>query len=231
MEIKRHNLVEITKLGRELALEQLKKSEYYNSNQVIARELIIEGIDLIQIPGIIRREGNEGIKDAVPVGFASPYLIEGSRLRIPSFVPIEEIQCIITPYEVIKYNSFLRRTPCLEALKACLKAVEKLGISLGVWGSAGLEMYTGLPYTHYKSDLDLLMTIGESGIVDKVYETISSFEVRFGCKIDVELDLPSGYGVKLKEMFLGTDEVLAKSLTDVKMFPRDSIIKLLGGKQ
>lgn len=229
MELKRHDLIEITRPGREWALEQLRQLDDYTVRQNIARELIIEGINSKQIPGIIRREENEGIKGAVPVGFTFPYLIEGRRLRIPAFIPEKEIEGIITPYEVINYSTDLSRSNCLQALNACINVIAEFDVKLGVWGSAGLEMYTGLPYTHDKSDLDLLIKIGESGIVDKVYETISSIEKKYSCKIDVELDLPSGYGVKLKEMFLGTDEVLGKGLTNVKMFPRDSIIKILGG--
>lgn len=230
MRLKRHNLIEITRSGREWALKQLRQSKDYTVRQDIAEELILEGINSRQIPGIIRREENEGIDGAVPVGFTSPYLIEGRRLRIPAFVPEKEIKRIVTPYEVINYSTDISRSNCLQALNACIKALSKFDVKLGVWGSAGLEMYTELPYTHNKSDLDLLMTVKESGVINKVYEAISSIEGNYDCKIDVELDLPSGYGVKLKEMFLGTSEVLGKGLYDVKMFPRESIIKLLGGK-
>lgn len=230
MEFKRHNLVEITRQGREWALEQISRSGNLTGNCGLAKKLIVEGINSIQIPGIIRREENEKIAGSISVGFASPYLLDGNRLRIPAFVPLNEITCIITPYEVIKHK-FICRTICLQALAACIKEFEKIDAKLGVWGSAGLEVCTGLPYTHSQSDLDLLITVGEQGCIREINECLGSIEKTYGCRIDAELDLPMEYGVKLKEMFLGTAEVLGKGLTDIKMFSRESIIKSLGGNK
>lgn len=188
----------------------------------------MEGIDSRQIPGIMRREENTGAAGSIPVGFASPYLIEGRRQRIAAFVPVGEIAGIITPYEVVQYkNSY--RTPCMQALEECRELARKLQLQLGVWGSTGLEVYTGLPYTHNRSDLDLLITDGDLAKIKIFYEAVGPFQQKYGCKIDVEIDLPTGYGVKLREIFLGTAEILGKSLNDVQLFPRDNILKMLGG--
>lgn len=230
MEFKRHNLVEITRQGREWALEHISLSGNLTGNYDLINQLIIEGINSIQIPGIIRREDNEIIAGAIPVGFASPYLLEGSRCRIPAFVPLTEIKSMLTPYEVIKYR-FICRTLCLQVLEVCIKEFERIDAKLGVWGSAGLEVSTGLPYTHNLSDLDLIITMGEQSSIQEINDRLDLIEKTYGCRIDAEIDLPLKYGVKLKEMFLGTAEVLGKGLTDIKMFSRESIIKLLGGNK
>jgi hypothetical protein len=52
---------------------------------------------------------------------------------------------------------------------------------------------------------------------------IESIEVHLDLRIDVELDLASGYGVHLKELFGQNHTVLGKSLIAVAMFPREQI--------
>jgi hypothetical protein len=45
-----------------------------------------------------------------------------------------------------------------------------------------------------------------------------------GLRIDVEIDLPNGYGVNLKELFGQGRTVLGKSLADVAMLSREQIL-------
>jgi len=230
MDFKRHNLVEITDRGREWAFWQIQKSKAYNNHQIEqVRELIVEGIQSRKIPGIIRRNEELPIERMIPVGFASPCLNNERRLRIPAFVPEEEIVKIITPYEVINMKN-TGRTECLLALDNCKKIAAENGIRLGVWGSACLEIYTGLPYTHPCSDLDLLVGPASYSNIKNFYLALESLRSRYACKIDPELDLPSGYGVKVMELFLETEDVLGKGLVDVKLIPKQEIWGLIGGE-
>jgi len=225
MEYKRHYLLEITENGREFAFERLKESITYLDNLEQIRKLVVEGYGSTKVPGIIRREENEGIKGTIPVGFSSPYLDEGRRLRIPAFIPEKEIIKIITPYEVIEH-SWSPRTKCLQALEEVKILAHDMGIKLGVWGSTGLEVYTAVPYTHDDSDLDLLICVNDFNILESFYQSINQVGRKYATKIDLELDLPTGYGVKAAEIFMETEEVLGKSVSDVKLISRKTVMGL-----
>jgi hypothetical protein len=51
-----------------------------------------------------------------------------------------------------------------------------------------------------------------------------AIETHFDLRIDVELDLPNGYGVHLKELFGVGHTVIGKSLADVALFPREELL-------
>lgn len=231
MKIKRHNLVEVSEAGRLWAYQQVKESGRYSHEALTTvRGILVEGFENRQIPGVMRREEGRTIDGAIPVGFASPFLPEGQRLRVAAFVPQQEIRAIITPYEVLNWANS-RRNGCLQALEECKEAAQELGVSLGVWGSAGLELFTGLTYTHNRSDLDLLMTVSSYPSIERFYSRLVGVGNRFGCRIDLELDLPNGYGVKAAELFMQTKDVLGKGISDVGLFPKEEITAMLGGEE
>ena len=225
MIIKRHNLLEITNMGRNKIFQQLKAFKQQYDFDLI-RELIVEGYDGIKVPGIIRREENTIIKGTIPVGFSSPFRYQDNRLRIPGFVPKEEIVKAVSPYEVIK-KEFVFRTKCLQALKEIVQLADEFKICLGVWGSSGLEIYSGLPYTDDNSDLDLLINPCEYGKLKEFYSDLKKIGEEYKCGIDPELNLPNGYGVKVAELFMNTEDILGKSINDVKLIPKKSIICML----
>ena len=119
------------------------------------KELILKNV----LPGIVRRDEIETTtgdnyyseNEKVFIGFVHPYTKDGRRLRFAASVPGNKIIKLITPYEITKYN-FEERTPTLKALSQIINEYD-----LGVWGSTSLEIITGLPYTHEKSDLDLIV--------------------------------------------------------------------------
>jgi phosphoribosyl-dephospho-CoA transferase len=195
-----------------------------------AVKLITEGYDGVKIPGVVRREDYEGIQDAIPVGFSLPSLVEGNRIRIAGFIPPKEIVRTSSPYQVLQAD-FSSRTACLKALAEMKSAAMEMGIKLGVWGSAGLEIYTGLPYTHVSSDLDLLIGIADLQCILSFVEYAFTLGQRHCCRVDIELDLPSGYGVKVLELMEGTDFILGKGLNGVELMRRSSVLEMChGGK-
>ena len=74
MELKRHNLVEISPAGREkcavLYFRHKASSMAYN----FVRKIIVDGFASAQVPGIIRREEERAVPGTIPVGFSSPFL-------------------------------------------------------------------------------------------------------------------------------------------------------------
>ncbi len=146
-----------------------------------------------------------------------PYTKDGRRLRFAASVPGNKIIKLITPYEITKYN-FEERTPTLKALSQIIKEY-----NLGVWGSTSLEIITGLPYTHEKSDLDLIVKDFDQKELIELLSTCNEVELSHGIKIDVEIHLRSGYGINLKEYASESDTLLGKGLRDVVLIDRDSI--------
>lgn len=222
---KRHYLVEITAQGRASAFEELQTCDPLNNSDLV-KSLILEGYDGIQVPGIMRREERGWIKGMVAVGFSSPLRYGQGRLRISTFVPEKEITKVITPYQILE-QPIRNRTNCLKALQEVKKLAEKLKIKLGVWGSSGLEVYTGLPYTDKDSDLDLLIRAQEIKVIEEFYFSLLEMGQDYCCKIDAELDLPNGYGVKVAELFMQTEDVLGKSIMEVKLIPKKVILQML----
>lgn len=227
MIIKRHYLVDITEKGRLSAYEQLKTYDPSKTNHLV-KTLILEGYDGIQVPGIMRRVEGTAFKGMVAVGFSSPYRYgKGQgRLRVPAFVPKEEIVKTITPYQVLE-KPISGRTSCLKALQEVNELAKNLNINLGVWGSSGLEVYTGLPYTDKDSDLDLLIRGQDFKVIEEFYFSLLAISKKYGCQIDPELDLPNGYGVKLAELFMHTTHVLGKSMKGVDLIPKKTILEML----
>jgi phosphoribosyl-dephospho-CoA transferase len=225
---KRHDLVEITDKGRLWASEHQAPLPCHHGVLPQALKLITEGHDGIKIPGIVRREECENIQGAIPVGFSSPYLVHGHRLRVGAFVPQEEVLSIHSPYQRLEMD-FSPRTACLKALVQIKRIALNRGITLGVWGSAGLEIYTGLPYTNRASDLDLLIGIAELNSVLTFAEEALCTGLRYDCRVDIEMDLPSGYGINVAELLTGAGPVLGKSLNRVDLISRSSIWEMCRG--
>ncbi len=227
MEIKRHYLVEITDKGRAWAYENLdRKVEVRDENEL--KSLIVEGYKGKKIPGIMRRDEENVALGVVPVGFASPWLHEMRRTRVAAHVPKEEILKVITPYDLLKSAAgrvtenpgIMVRTKCLRALRRVTVTAAEMGLKLGVWGSAALELATELPYTHDHSDLDLLMDSAPIAKIKEFLVQAQNIVQEEGCKLDLELDVLNGYGIKAVELFMQTDDVLGKSIDEVKLIPK-----------
>jgi phosphoribosyl-dephospho-CoA transferase len=226
MVYKRHDLIEITKNGRLFAYEQLIKSvgglEYLKE----VEKIVIGEYGVATIPGIIRREESQSFPGQIPIGFSSPMLYEGRRLRIPAFIPENEVARIISPYTLTEYN-LSKRMKALEVLYEIKLISIEMGIELGVWGSTALEIYTSLPYVNENSDLDLLMKLKDIDTIEHFKNKICLLGKKYNTKIDLEIDLPNGYGVKGAELFMETQTVLGKGLYDVKLITKKDIIIMI----
>lgn len=226
MKYKRHDLIEITERGRRFAYEQLIESMCCSEYLKEVEKIVVGDEGVAKIPGIIRREENQNNAGTIPIGFSSPDLYEGRRLRIPAFIPGKEVVKIISPYALCEY-SLSKRTKVLEVLNEIKLISIEMGIELGVWGSTALEVYTSLPYTNVNSDLDLLMKSKDLETIKNFNKNICIVGKKYGAKIDLEIDLPDGYGIKAAELFMETETVLGKGLFDVKLISKKDIIKMM----
>jgi peroxiredoxin len=87
-----------------------------------------------------------------------------------------------------------------------------------------LEIYTGLPYTDGRSDLDVVVAGVSMDEVARIVELADTLETSFPVRIDVEVQLEEGWGVNGRELLSGGDTVLVKGICEVKLARRGDLL-------
>jgi phosphoribosyl-dephospho-CoA transferase len=213
MDWKRHTMLDISDAGRDAILAELAGDDPLLREKL--GDLLLPERSGVRIPGIVRREESAPRPGCVAVGFCGSAAVDFVRMRVAAFVNPDDVVRITTPYELLSLP-IAHRTLSTRALAAASAQAGALGMNLGVWGSAALEIYTGLPYTHNDSDLDLLVAATSRESLCRFLEEIKVLEERFGLRIDAEVDLPGGFGVHRK--------IIGKSLDGVEMLSREQIL-------
>ncbi len=224
MGLKRHTLLDITDRGREDILVELAAND--PDGDLLKdkyAQIILPAKAGVRVPGVVRREEGTLRPGYIPVGFSSPMTGHGGRLRVAVFARLEDVSQTTSPYELLPLMSAPPRNACNTALALARNQAHEMDLAIGVWGSAALELYTGLPCTHQDSDLDLLVAVAPREALAGFLLKIETIEAQLDLRIDVELDLANGYGVHLKELFGTGRAVLGKSLNNVIMLPRQQI--------
>lgn len=234
----RHTLLDISLAGRRRILEELTQGG--REAGVCGPLLLPEefgrlgerepGVTFTGIPGIVRREDFHPRPGFIPLGFSSWASGPHGRTRLATFAAPDEVKRSRTPVEVLEVcvaeGRELTRTPALRAV-AALTATGFERARWGVWGSVGLELATGIRYTHDRSDLDLLLVpdTGPTRALCAAWLRVTEgAEKRFGIRIDAEIRLANGYDVSLKECAQGGVKVLAKGLQDVRLLPVEEFL-------
>ncbi len=224
MNLKRHTLIDVSDKGRASILADLTGSGIDGAalREKYARVLLPERAGA-RIPGIVRREEESPRPGCVPVGFCEPIPCGESRLRIAAFARMEDVVRVISPYELVSLP-ISQRTASIAALSVAKRHADGLGLVLGVWGSAAMELYTGLPCTHEDSDLDLLVAAASLKQLSHFMDEIKHLEKHFALRVDVEVELRNGYGVHLKELLGHGYAAIGKSVHGVALFPREQLL-------
>lgn len=226
---KRHTLVDISDAGRKSLLATMLAEE--SARRISFRqvsELLLPEFAGARIPGIVRRADVALPAGAVAVGFSSPCAGPDGRLRLAATIDVANIVDVMSPYALMAMP-ISGRTRSLRTLQAAGELSGRLGLRLGVWGSAALEVCTGLPYTHQASDLDLLVAPAPLEVLTCFLKEMYKLEQQCALRIDIELDLSDGYGVQLKELMGSGRIILGKSLVDVALLSREHIWSQLPG--
>ncbi len=220
-QLNRHDLVFISQAGKDKIWEELS-DQYQGRELSMVRDVLLGAND---IPGFVRRSDER--PEEVALGFVHPQRINGNRIRIAAFTGVENVEIIMTPYEVMQRKVFTIKgaTRCIETIIALYALADEFDLQIGVLGSAALELATGLPYTDEGSDVDVLL---KPAPYDRLLDFYRTAKENFSdIPLDFELDLPNGYGVKLAEVFMDTKTLLGKSLDSVNILYRKDIIQYL----
>lgn len=220
-QLNRHDLVFISQTGKDKIWKELS-DKYQGEELSMVRDVFLGDND---IPGFVRRSDER--PEEVALGFVHPQRIKGNRIRIAAFTGAEDVEIIMTPYEVLQHKVFTVKgaTRCIETIIALYALADELDLQIGVLGSAALELATGLPYTDEASDVDILLKPAPYNRLLDFYRTAK--ENFSDIPLDFELDLPNGYGVKLAEVFMDTKTLLGKSLDNVSILYRKDIMQYL----
>jgi phosphoribosyl-dephospho-CoA transferase len=222
-QLKRHTLLDIDDSARQRLVDELAASAGPDRLRRRYAPLLLPQLAGARIPGIVRRDESGNGGDLIPVGFSSPVSGRDGRLRVAARVADADIVRITTPYQLLP-AAFAQRNSCMNALAACRDAASDLDLVIGVWGSAALELYTGLSYTHDRSDLDLLIAPAPRAELTEFLARIVAIEARIGLRIDAEVDLDNGYGIHLRELLGEGRTLLGKSRYDVALLPRARVL-------
>ena len=153
-QLKRHNLVFISKQGKDKIWSDISP-RYDGESKHLAEEVLQGSVD---IPGFMRRNDAENT-EGIAIGFVHHKRIDGNRIRIGAFTAADDIVTIMTPYEVLTRRAFAftTRNRCMQIVRQLYELADVFDLQIGVLGSAALELITGLPYTDENSDIDLIV--------------------------------------------------------------------------
>lgn len=220
-QLKRHDLVFVSSEGKEKIFQELAPA-YHGEGLELVRDVLLGAAN---IPGFVRRSDER--PEEAAIGFTHPRRIQGNRFRIAAFAELQDIETVMSPYEVMQRKAFTVEEPthCMETILMLYELADRFDLHVGVLGSAALEMATGLPYTDEASDVDLLL---KNAPYEKLQDFYRLVKENFGdLPLDFELELPDGYGVKLAEVFMDTKTLLGKSLDNVNILSRDAVMQYL----
>ncbi|MGV0908605.1 malonate decarboxylase holo-[acyl-carrier-protein] synthase [Martelella sp. FOR1707] len=103
----------------------------------------------------------------------------------------------------------------LEALR------QRRALDIRVFGSLAWSAITGLDYLTAVSDIDILIRIRPTTALDRLADEIAEIEAAAPMRIDGELVRHDGLAVNWREFHSGVPNLLAKSMTDLCLVPRD----------
>lgn len=224
----RHDFVIISKPGRERIFAELRTKYNAETSRILA-DVFSSKYCENGIPGIVRR-AKVIKKILLPVGFVPVERLAGRRLHIGAFANFNEITHTITPYELLQMP-FKGRNNCLQVASEIAKLARSLNQVIGILGSAGLEIITGCNYTNEASDLDLVIKTCDYEKITEIYRQVKKISSEHGVPLDMEVALDNGYGVKAAELFMNTKTLLGKSLDDVTLLDRKTVLKTLTKKE
>ena len=217
----RHDLVDIDPQVRSGLHASVFSPDLWASEEIA--QLVSDGYDGIFVPGIVTRqpEGQQGLA----IGLSAPLRRDNIRLRAAATISPDDVVAVHTPYEVVEgYMGRKDNTlPVIAALEELIQAAERCDLTCGVFGSCALALTTGLPYCHSGSDVDLIVRLAPREQLLQFYNELVQLEKRNDVLADVEVELPGGWGVKLKELFDSGATVLAKGFSDVRLFSKDEV--------
>jgi phosphoribosyl-dephospho-CoA transferase len=178
------------------------------------------------VPGIVCAPKGPLPEGYVQLGVSFPFRDDGARVRAAFALPPERIGQAHSPYDV-----FERLQPTAFEGAAALVALCELcrshGVEAGLFGSAALQILTGLAYLESSSDVDVVVRPRSCARLRLLHAGLSGLRRDHQRKFDVEVTLPNGLGVKLDELMSSTSTVLGRGIDGVRLLDRAAVGRAL----
>ncbi|HEY0329383.1 MAG TPA: malonate decarboxylase holo-[acyl-carrier-protein] synthase [Rhodopseudomonas sp.] len=178
------------------------------------------------IPGIVCAPKGPLPNGYVQLGVSFPFRDDGARVRALFALPPKRIGKAHSPYDVLgmlRANAFEGAAALIELRALC----ESHGVEAGLFGSAALQILTGLSYLESRSDVDAVVRPCGVAKLRLVHAGLAALRHDHGRKFDVEVTLPDGIGVKLDELMSSTNTVLGRGIDGVRLLDRAAVVRAL----
>lgn len=222
--IKRHDLLIISLAGRNQIRQTL--AERLPATELYLADILVTELDNHRTVPLIARRADEYAGDKIPCGLVHPELVAGRRWRQACFVEAEQLERLLTPYQIWQLPIGIRNK-ALQTLAELKSIAGNMHLTVGLLGSLALEAYTGLSYSNERSDIDLIIKAAAAEQIQEFLVRATELAARRQIKIDLEIELTNGYGVKAPELFMDTKTILAKGKYDVVLLKRADVLSCL----
>lgn len=176
------------------------------------------------VPGIVCAPKGPLPEGHVQLGVSFPFRQDDVRVRSAVSMPVDVVGRAHSPWDVatrIVPGAFAGT----DELSALVRLGREHGVSVGLFGSAALQVLTGLPYLESRSDIDMVVTTRDVAGLRSFRAALADFGRRYGRTSDVEVALPSGLGVKLAELVSDVAMVIGRGIDGVRLVDRRRILE------
>lgn len=188
-------------------------------------EALVRGFFLEHpVPGIVCAPKGPLPEGHVQLGVSFPFRHDAVRVRAAVSMPVRLVGRAHSPWDVvagIRPGSFA----AADELLALAALGRDHGVAVGLFGSAALEALTGLPYLEPRSDVDAVVTARDLAGLRSFHAELVAFARRVDRRLDVEVALPSGLGIKLTELLSDVATVVGRGIDGVRLVDRRGVLE------
>jgi phosphoribosyl-dephospho-CoA transferase len=178
------------------------------------------------VPGIVCAPKGPLPNDYVQLGVSFPFRHDGVRVRASFALPPKRIGKAHSPYDVagrLRPAQF----EAASALLALRTLCDDYGIVVGLFGSAALQVLTGLDYLEPSSDVDAVVRPRNCATLRCLHAGLKDLREVHRRKFDVEVTLPNGFGIKLDELMSSSATILGRGIDGVHLLDRAAVERAL----
>lgn len=194
MDLKPHDIIKVKDIGK--IIESVSENNWVEEA-------------LKKAPFVVVRRG-EFINGDIPIGIRGKTRAE----RYGTYLKRENILEVIVPEDISEKklwltNNQIKKSEIFNALEITDKVIKEKDLKWGPTGSTAFELVSGVETINKNSDLDILIKVPNFLSVNEA-KTINEKLQKVPCKIDVQLQVPSGI-ISLVEYARGDNPIILRT--------------------
>lgn len=164
-------------------------------------------------------------------------LVLTGLLKVARSLPLDKspsgrFAFLISPKWVINHQralpiEYLSHLFAVNELSIVFEMLHNLNISARFYGSCAWQVLCKQIYIHESSDVDILLSVESEQQLVKLPELLQFFEKIINRRIDGEIVFPDNSAVAWREWFSDTEQLLVKTVADVKIVERKILLDKL----